>query len=51
MTLFSPTLDMEVMTPLIENHSVASEEVSDEDHDPELLPVQQYELNKQQGIT
>ncbi|XP_071375889.1 neutral amino acid uniporter 4 [Centroberyx affinis] len=44
-------LDMEVMTPLIENPGQVSEENSDEDHDQDLLPAQQYELDTHQGIT
>ncbi|XP_056138776.1 neutral amino acid uniporter 4 [Lampris incognitus] len=46
----SQQLDMEVMTPLIENSGQLSEENSDEDHDQELL-AQQYEPNSHQGIT
>ncbi|KAM4628381.1 neutral amino acid uniporter 4-like [Polymixia lowei] len=42
---------MEVMTPLIENTGHISDENSDEDHEQELLPAQQYELDNHQGIT
>nr|XP_015197102.1 PREDICTED: proton-coupled amino acid transporter 4 isoform X2 [Lepisosteus oculatus] len=45
-------IDMEVMAPLIEETGQCSEEISDEDHDPELVPVQRhYELDNHQGIT
>ncbi|XP_023699599.1 neutral amino acid uniporter 4 [Paramormyrops kingsleyae] len=45
-------LDMEVMTPLIEDLGLHSEENSDEDCDPELAPVQRnYDLSTRQGIT
>ncbi|XP_064841630.1 neutral amino acid uniporter 4-like [Oncorhynchus masou masou] len=50
----SQQLDMEVMTPLIENPGGVGqeEENSEEDQDPELLPVRHYELgNSHQGIT
>nr|XP_023822637.1 proton-coupled amino acid transporter 4 [Salvelinus alpinus]XP_023822638.1 proton-coupled amino acid transporter 4 [Salvelinus alpinus]XP_023822639.1 proton-coupled amino acid transporter 4 [Salvelinus alpinus] len=50
----SQQLDMEVMTPLIENPGGGGqeEENSEEDQDPELLPVRHYELgNSHQGIT
>lgn len=43
---------MEVMTPLIEDLGLHSEENSDEDCDPELAPVQRnYDLSTRQGIT
>uniref|UniRef100_A0A8C9RVC9 Solute carrier family 36 member 4 n=1 Tax=Scleropages formosus TaxID=113540 RepID=A0A8C9RVC9_SCLFO len=45
-------IDMEVMTPLMEDSGPCSEETSEEDHDPELVPVQRhYELRSLQGIT
>uniref|UniRef100_A0AAZ3R485 Solute carrier family 36 member 4 n=1 Tax=Oncorhynchus tshawytscha TaxID=74940 RepID=A0AAZ3R485_ONCTS len=50
----SQQLDMEVMTPLIENPGGVGQEEdnSEEDQDPELLPVRHYELgNSHQGIT
>ncbi|XP_036393484.1 proton-coupled amino acid transporter 4 [Megalops cyprinoides] len=48
----SEQLDMEVMTPLIEQAGQCTEEHSDEDHDPELVPVQRhYELGIHHGIT
>ncbi|KAG7470886.1 hypothetical protein MATL_G00118640 [Megalops atlanticus] len=48
----SEQLDMEVMTPLIEQAGQCPEEHSDEDHDPELVPVQRhYELGIHHGIT
>ncbi|CAB1349221.1 unnamed protein product [Coregonus sp. 'balchen'] len=49
----SQQLDMEVMTPLIENPGGGQEEENSEgDQDPELLPVRHQELgNSHQGIT
>ncbi|XP_066555361.1 neutral amino acid uniporter 4 [Amia ocellicauda] len=45
-------LDMEVMAPLIEETGQCSEDISDEDQDPELVAVQRhYELGNHQGIT
>uniref|UniRef100_A0A6Q2Y7L7 Amino acid transporter transmembrane domain-containing protein n=1 Tax=Esox lucius TaxID=8010 RepID=A0A6Q2Y7L7_ESOLU len=52
----SQQLDMEVMTPLIENPGGGrgagqDEENSDEDQDPELLHARYYEKGNSQGIT
>ncbi|KAI1893985.1 hypothetical protein AGOR_G00129310 [Albula goreensis] len=45
-------LDMEVMTPLIEETGHCPEDLSEEDHDLELVPVQRhYELGNPHGIT
>ncbi|KAJ8256313.1 hypothetical protein COCON_G00184650, partial [Conger conger] len=45
-------LDMEVMTPLIEDAGNCPDDFSEEDHDLELVPVQRhYELGNHDGIT
>ncbi|KAL0973406.1 hypothetical protein UPYG_G00203100 [Umbra pygmaea] len=52
----SQQLDMELMTPLIDNagggeRAGQEEDNSEEDQDPELLPVRHYEKGSNQGIT
>ncbi|KAJ8410891.1 hypothetical protein AAFF_G00188480 [Aldrovandia affinis] len=48
----SEQLDMEVMTPLIEDEGHFADDLSEEDHDLELVPVQRhYELGNPHGIT
>ncbi|KAG5837135.1 proton-coupled amino acid transporter 4 isoform X1 [Anguilla anguilla] len=45
-------LDMEVMTPLIEEAGHCPDDFSEDDHDIELVPVQRhYELGNHDGIT
>ncbi|XP_062329854.1 neutral amino acid uniporter 4 [Osmerus eperlanus] len=47
----SQQLDMEVMTPLIEALGEGADENTDEDQDPELLSLRQYEPGSEEGIT